>query len=92
MDDIDEATAMHAKPLARLVNRRDPGVASLRSVLALASVWALTAAVAFWLGDGFAARFLDLPLSAYLAGQGALMAAVGFTIRLTLHAESAPTR
>lgn len=45
------------------------------AALALAGVWVLAAVCAYWLGGGDHARFLDLPLGAYLAGQGALVGA-----------------
>lgn len=49
----------------------------------LAGAWALVAAGAFLLGDAAQMRFLDLPLGAYLAGQGAVMAAAVVAFRVT---------
>ncbi len=40
--------------------------------------WAIVTVIAFLAADAFATRFFDLPLAAFLAGQGALVGAVAF--------------
>lgn len=50
---------------------------------ALAGLWAIGAAVAYWLGDAAQVEFLDLPLGAYVAGQGAIMAVAVMAFRVT---------
>jgi putative solute:sodium symporter small subunit len=49
---------------------------------ALLSIWALVAVGSFMLDDTLSPRFLDLPLGAFLAGQGALMGLVIVGIRV----------
>ena len=56
-----------------LERRRTRGV-WVGSAVGLSLVLVAAAAGATWLGGDAHPRFLDLPLGAYLAGQGALMA------------------
>ena len=48
----------------------------------LLSIWALLVVGSFMLDDTMSPRFLDLPLGAFLAGQGALMGLVLVGIRI----------
>lgn len=52
------------------------------AVGALIGGWAFAALISFVLGDLAEMRFLDLPIGAYLAGQGALVAIVVVGIRI----------
>jgi putative solute:sodium symporter small subunit len=53
------------------------------AVLLLMSGWAMVAVLTFAV-DGFATlRFLDLPIGAYLAGQGAMVAGVLVAVRIS---------
>ena len=56
--------------------------ASTVATTALLSIWALVAVGSFMLDDTLSPRFLDLPLGAFLAGQGALMGLVIVGIRV----------
>jgi putative solute:sodium symporter small subunit len=52
------------------------------AVALLLGAWAMAATLMMLMGDPLGARFLDLPLGVYLAGQGAVIALVivGFSI------------
>jgi uncharacterized membrane protein len=50
--------------------------------LSFAAVWAVIAAFVWLVGEAGQASFLDLPLSAYVIGQGAIMALVLVGIRM----------
>jgi hypothetical protein len=68
MNDETATIAVQERPL-----RTRPVWAT--SAAAVGGVLALAAASAYWLSGGDDAQFLNLPLGAYLAGQGAIMAA-----------------
>jgi len=46
------------------------------SVVMLVLGWVVACVIAFFAADALAARFFDLPLGAFLAGQGTLVGAV----------------
>lgn len=52
------------------------------AVALLLGAWAAAAALTMLMGDPLGARFLDLPLGVFLAGQGAVIALVilGFSL------------
>jgi putative solute:sodium symporter small subunit len=56
--------------------------ASMLATTALLSIWGLVAVGSFLVDDTLSPRFLDLPLGAFLAGQGALMGLVIVGIRV----------
>ena len=62
---------------ARLVRSR--GAVATTALLGL---WGLVTVGSFMLDDQLSPRFLDLPLGAFLAGQGALMGLVMVGIRI----------
>ena len=60
------------------------------AVALLLGAWAMAASLMMLMGDPLGARFLDLPLGVYLAGQGAVIALVivGFAIAARAEDES----
>lgn len=56
--------------------------ASIGATTVLLSIWALLVVGSFVLDDTLSPRFFDLPLGAFLAGQGALMGLVIVGIRV----------
>lgn len=51
-------------------------------IAAIIAVWCLLVVGSFTLGDSVTPRFLDIPISAFLAGQGALVGLVLVGIRV----------
>ncbi len=52
------------------------------SMAALIGGWSLAAAATWLIGEVAGARFLDLPLGAFVAGQGALVSLVVVGVRI----------
>lgn len=75
---------------AKTAERR-PGL-NRAAIAALIGAWGVGAALVFLLGEPAGARFLDLPLGAYLAGQGALMSGLVLGARAAFPVEAEARR
>ncbi|TVQ57054.1 MAG: DUF4212 domain-containing protein [Rhodobacteraceae bacterium] len=69
---------------ARTRNRWQVNRAAVASLL---GAWAAAAALLILMGEPLGARFLDLPLGVYLAGQGAVIGAVILGVALVGRAD-----
>ncbi len=81
MNSIDDQPAWIDDDTVAARARDVPG-ATRGALLLLMVGWTAVAAVALLLTDGMVARFLDMPLAFYLAGQGVLMALVIVSVRI----------
>jgi len=75
---VDKSLTAHAAQLSKA--RQAFGVNRAMALLLLGG-WALATALCFMAGD--ATRFLDLPLGAFMAGQGALLGVVIVGVRVS---------